>query len=173
MFQDINDDTEENTLSKFPDVTEKVISSQQSDADKDDKLECAENSDLSFEPSPPLSVHSTPVYKLQTEDTAGISQSVPNDDSAPNSPAGYCRNVKQRESKGKGKVNKGKIKMIVLRSVNWVSLWLKEFLISALSQNLKVFLEKCGYLLQKRHRENRGKEGREIENSHCTNGNTM
>ncbi|XP_058046495.1 neurabin-1-like isoform X2 [Ahaetulla prasina] len=105
--QDINDDTEENTLSKFPDVPEKDISSQQSDTDKkDDKLECAENSDLSLEPSPPLSVHSSPVYKLQTEDTAGISQSLPNDDSAPNSPAGYCRNVKQRESKGKGKVNK-------------------------------------------------------------------
>ncbi|XP_034283386.1 neurabin-1-like isoform X2 [Pantherophis guttatus] len=105
--QDINDDTEDNTLSKFPDVTEKVISSQQSDTDKkNDKLECAENSDLSLEPSPPLSVHSSPMYKLQPEDTAGISQSLPNDDSAPNSPAGYCRNVKQRESKGKGKVNK-------------------------------------------------------------------
>uniref|UniRef100_A0A2D4KC69 PDZ domain-containing protein n=1 Tax=Micrurus paraensis TaxID=1970185 RepID=A0A2D4KC69_9SAUR len=105
--QDINDDTKENTLSKIQDVTEKVISSQQSDTDKkNDKLECAENSDPSLEPSPPLSVHSSPVYKLQTEDTAGISQSLPNDDSAPNSPAGYCRNVKQRESKGKGKVNK-------------------------------------------------------------------
>ncbi|XP_032065541.1 neurabin-1-like isoform X2 [Thamnophis elegans] len=106
ISQDINDDTEENTLSKFPDVTEKVISSQQRDTDKDDKLECAENSDLSLEPSPPLSVHSSPVYKLQTEETAGISQPVPNDDSTPNSSAGYCRNVKQRESKGKGKVNK-------------------------------------------------------------------
>ncbi|KAK9410729.1 neurabin-1-like [Crotalus adamanteus] len=48
----------------------------------------------------------TLMYKLQTEDIAGISQSLPNDDSAPNSPAGYCRNIKQRESKGKGKVNK-------------------------------------------------------------------
>uniref|UniRef100_J3S4R4 Neurabin-1 n=1 Tax=Crotalus adamanteus TaxID=8729 RepID=J3S4R4_CROAD len=105
--QDINDDTKEDTLSKFSDVTEKVISSQQSDTDKkNDKLECAENSDLSLEPSPPVSVHSSPVYKLQTEDIAGISQSLPNDDSAPNSPAGYCRNIKQRESKGKGKVNK-------------------------------------------------------------------
>lgn len=161
-------------MSKFPDVTEKVISSQQSDTDKkNDKLECAENSDLSLEPSPPLSVHSSPVYKLQPEDTAGISQSLPNDDSAPNSPAGYCRNVKQRESKGKGKVNKGKIKMIVLCLSNWVSLWLKEFLMSALSQNLQVFLEKCGDLLQKRHKENTGKEGREIENSHCMNGSTM
>ncbi|XP_070587867.1 neurabin-2-like isoform X2 [Erythrolamprus reginae] len=105
--QDISDDTEEKTLSKFPDVTEKIISTQQSDTDKmNDKLECAENSDLSLEPSPPLSVYSSPVYKLQTEDTAGISQSLPNDDSDPNSPAVYCRNVKERESKGKGKVNK-------------------------------------------------------------------
>ncbi|XP_015676015.1 neurabin-1 isoform X1 [Protobothrops mucrosquamatus] len=104
--QDINDDTKEDTLSKFSDVTEKVISSEQSDTDtKNDKLECAENSDLSLEPSPPVSVHSSPVYKLQTEDIAGISQSLPTDDSAPNSP-GYCRNIKQRESKGKGKVNK-------------------------------------------------------------------
>lgn len=114
MFQDINDDTKEDTLSRFSDVTEKVISSQQSDTDKkNDKLECAENSDFSLEPSPPVSVHSSPMYKLQTEDVAGISQSLPNDDSAPNSPAGYCRNIKQRESKGKGKVNKGNIKMIV------------------------------------------------------------
>ncbi|XP_063174228.1 neurabin-1-like [Candoia aspera] len=104
--QDISDDTEENTMSKFSEVTEKVILSQQSYPDKKcDKLECAENSDLFLEPSLSVSVHSSPVYKLQTEDTAGTSQPPPNDDSAPNSP-GYCGNIKQRESKGKGKVNK-------------------------------------------------------------------
>ncbi|KAM6461511.1 neurabin-1-like isoform 2-T2 [Liasis olivaceus] len=105
--QVINDDTEENAMSKFSEVAEKVISAQQSDTDiKIDKLECAETCDLLLEPSPSVSVHSSPVYKLQTEDTAGTSQLPPNDDSAPNSPSGYCRNVKQRESKGKGKVNK-------------------------------------------------------------------
>ncbi|XP_044274315.1 neurabin-2-like [Varanus komodoensis] len=109
--QDVDDDDnddyiQENIQNKSSEVTEKITSSQQSDVDQRvNKQECAENTYSLLESSPSVSVHSSPVYKPHTENNSGSTQSAPNDDTTPNSP-GYCRNVKQRESKGKGKSNK-------------------------------------------------------------------
>uniref|UniRef100_H9GMQ5 Protein phosphatase 1 regulatory subunit 9A n=1 Tax=Anolis carolinensis TaxID=28377 RepID=H9GMQ5_ANOCA len=86
-----------------------------SDVDQStDKHECAETTESLLESSPSISVHSSPIYKPQTESNSGVTQPVTNDDTAPNSPSGYCRNVKTRESKGKGKMNKGNMKNIAL-----------------------------------------------------------
>ncbi|XP_062972457.1 neurabin-1-like isoform X2 [Elgaria multicarinata webbii] len=102
-----DDDIEENIQTKSSEVTEKLTSSQQSDVEQRvDKRERAESTDSLLESSPSVSVHSSPVYKPHTENSSEASHSATNDDTTPNSPSGYCRNVKHRESKGKGKVNK-------------------------------------------------------------------
>ncbi|KAH0621491.1 hypothetical protein JD844_022853 [Phrynosoma platyrhinos] len=104
---DNNDEIEENSEIGSSVVTEKITSAQQSDVDQStDKHECGESTESLFESSPSISVNSSPVYKPHTESSPGVTQPAPNDDTAPNSPSGYCRNVKYRESKGKGKVNK-------------------------------------------------------------------
>ncbi|KAL8183473.1 UNVERIFIED_CONTAM: hypothetical protein K2H54_042108 [Gekko kuhli] len=100
-----DDDSEEIVQSKFSEVAEKLTSPQQNDVDERvDKYERAESTDSLLESSPSVSVHSSPVYKPHTENSSGNTHSPSNDDAS--SPSGYCRNVKQRESKGKGKVGK-------------------------------------------------------------------
>ncbi|XP_042320062.1 neurabin-1-like isoform X2 [Sceloporus undulatus] len=104
---DNNGETEENSGIGSSTVTEKITSSQQSDTDQStDKHECGESTESLLESSPSVSVNSSPVYKPHTESNPGVTQPAHNDDTTPNSPSGYCRNVKYRESKGKGKVNK-------------------------------------------------------------------
>uniref|UniRef100_A0A670HNY2 Protein phosphatase 1 regulatory subunit 9A n=1 Tax=Podarcis muralis TaxID=64176 RepID=A0A670HNY2_PODMU len=88
-------------------LTEKIISSQQSDVDqRDEKHEHAESTDSLLESSPSTSLHSSPVYKPNTENSPETTQPASNDDTTPNSPSGCSRNVKHRDSKGKGRVNK-------------------------------------------------------------------
>lgn len=100
---------EENVQSKFSEVTEKLPSQQLNDVDERvDKYQRAESTDSLLEFSPSVSLHSSPVYKPQAENSSGNTHS-PNDDAAVSSPSGYCRNVKQRESKGKGKESKGNV----------------------------------------------------------------
>ncbi|XP_015262761.1 PREDICTED: neurabin-1-like isoform X2 [Gekko japonicus] len=102
-----DDDSEEIVQSKFSEVTEKLTSPQQNNVDERvDKYERAESTDSLLESSPSVSVHSSPVYKPHTENSSGNTHSPSNDDATLNSPSGYCRNVKQRESKSKGKVGK-------------------------------------------------------------------
>nr|XP_034991121.1 neurabin-1-like isoform X1 [Zootoca vivipara] len=104
---DNDDNTEEIIQSRSSEVTEKIISSQQSDVDqRDEKHEHAESTDSLLESSPSTSLHSSPVYKPNTENSPGTTQPASNDDTAPNSPSGCSRNVKHRDSKGKGRVNK-------------------------------------------------------------------
>nr|XP_056717544.1 neurabin-1-like isoform X2 [Euleptes europaea] len=105
--QDADADSEENVQGKSSEVTEKLISPQQNDVDERvDKYERAESTDSLLESSPSVSVHSSPVYKPHTENSSGNAHSPSNDDATLSSPSGYCRNVKQRESKGKGKESK-------------------------------------------------------------------
>nr|XP_060635129.1 neurabin-1-like isoform X1 [Anolis sagrei ordinatus] len=106
-LEDKNDEIEEAVAIGSSLVTEKITSSQQSDVDQStDKHECAETTESLLESSPSISVHSSPIYKPHTESSSGVTQPAPNDDTTPNSPSGYGRNVKSRESKGKGKMNK-------------------------------------------------------------------
>lgn len=117
MFQDADDDhTEDNLQSKSPDVIEKLTSSQQNDVDlRVDKGGRAESTDSLLELSPSDSVHSSPVYKPCTENSPGTIRSAPSNDASSSSPIGYCRNVKLRESKGKGRENKGNSKIFDLK----------------------------------------------------------
>lgn len=102
-----DDHTEDNLQSKSPDVIEKLTSSQQNDVDlRVDKGGRAESTDSLLELSPSDSVHSSPVYKPCTENSPGTIRSAPSNDASSSSPTGYCRNVKLRESKGKGRENK-------------------------------------------------------------------
>ncbi|XP_053215455.1 neurabin-2-like isoform X3 [Podarcis raffonei] len=104
---DNDDNTEEIIQSRSSEVTEKIISSQQSDVDqRDEKHEHAESTDSLLESSPSTSLHSSPVYKPNTENSPETTQPASNDDTTPNSPSGCSRNVKHRDSKGKGRVNK-------------------------------------------------------------------
>ncbi|XP_033023944.1 neurabin-2-like isoform X3 [Lacerta agilis] len=104
---DNDDNTEEIIQSRSSEVTEKIISSQQSDVDqRDEKHEHAESTDSLLESSPSTSLHSSPVYKPNTENSSETTQPASNDDTTPNSPSGCSRNVKHRDSKGKGRVNK-------------------------------------------------------------------
>ncbi|XP_053122532.1 neurabin-1-like isoform X2 [Hemicordylus capensis] len=101
------EDTKENIQNKSSEVTEKPTSSEQNDAEQRvDKHMCAESTDNLLESSPSVSLHSSPVYKSNRENSPVTTQCAPNDDEAPSSPSGYCRNVKHRESKGKGRENK-------------------------------------------------------------------
>lgn len=89
-------------------MAENPTSSQQNDVDQTiDKGGRAESTDSLLESSPSVSMQSSPVYKPCTENSPGTTQSAPSHDETSNSPSGYCRNVKLRESKGKGRENKG------------------------------------------------------------------
>ncbi|XP_060113328.1 neurabin-1-like isoform X2 [Heteronotia binoei] len=102
-----DDDSEETVQSKFSEVTEKLTSPQRNDVDERvDKYERAESTDSLLESSPSVSVHSSPIYKPHIENSSGNAHSTSNDDATLSCPSGYCRNVKQRESKGKGKESK-------------------------------------------------------------------
>uniref|UniRef100_A0ACB8G0J6 Uncharacterized protein n=1 Tax=Sphaerodactylus townsendi TaxID=933632 RepID=A0ACB8G0J6_9SAUR len=104
--QDADDDSEENVQSKYSEVTEKLTSQQNDVEERIEKYERAESTDSLLESSPSVSVRSSPVYKLHMENSSGNTHSPSVDDSTRSSPSGYCRNVKQRESKGKGKDSK-------------------------------------------------------------------
>ncbi|XP_020662341.3 neurabin-1 isoform X1 [Pogona vitticeps] len=100
-------EAEETIQVKSSEVTEMITTSQQSDVDqKANNHERAGSTDSLLDSSPTISVHSSPVCKPHTEGSPGAAQQISNDDTAPNSPSGYCRNAKHRESKGKGKANK-------------------------------------------------------------------
>ncbi|KAJ7345638.1 hypothetical protein JRQ81_001588 [Phrynocephalus forsythii] len=100
-------ETEETIQVKSSEATETITTSQENDVDqRANNHEHAESTDTLLDPSPTISVHSSPVYKPHTEGSPGAAQQISNNDSAPNSPSGYSRNVKHRESKGKGKANK-------------------------------------------------------------------
>ncbi|XP_066468336.1 neurabin-2-like isoform X2 [Tiliqua scincoides] len=105
---DDDDDHAENNIQRKPSyVTEKLTSSQQNDVDQRvDKGGRAESTDSLLESSPSVSVHSSPVYKPCTENSPGTTRSAASHDATSSSPSGYCRNVKLRESKGKGRETK-------------------------------------------------------------------
>ncbi|XP_077175828.1 neurabin-1-like isoform X2 [Paroedura picta] len=100
-------DSEENAQGKVSEAAEKLTSLQQNDVDERvDKYERAESTDSLLESSPSASVHSSPTYKTHTENSSGNTHPPSNDDATLSSSSGYCKNVKQRESKVKGKENK-------------------------------------------------------------------
>ncbi|XP_023801464.1 sterile alpha motif domain-containing protein 14-like, partial [Cyanistes caeruleus] len=80
------------------------------DADrKCEKPEKRESTESPLESSPSASTHSSPVHKPNNENSTAATRSPPPEGMTPNSPQGYLKNVKQKETKGKGKETKGKI----------------------------------------------------------------
>ncbi|XP_061861107.1 neurabin-1-like isoform X2 [Colius striatus] len=73
---------------------------------KSEKLEQIESTESPLESSPSASTHSSPVHKPSNENSTTTTHSPPPEEMTPNSPQGYSKNVKQRETKGKGKESK-------------------------------------------------------------------
>ncbi|XP_064018649.1 neurabin-1-like isoform X2 [Pogoniulus pusillus] len=69
---------------------------------KSEKAEQKESTESPVESSPSASTHSSPVHKLNNENSTTTACSPP-EDMVPNCPPGYSKNLKPRESKGKGK----------------------------------------------------------------------
>ncbi|XP_023786747.1 neurabin-1-like isoform X2 [Cyanistes caeruleus] len=77
------------------------------DADrKCEKPEKRESTESPLESSPSASTHSSPVHKPNNENSTAATRSPPPEGMTPNSPQGYLKNVKQKETKGKGKETK-------------------------------------------------------------------
>ncbi|XP_075789750.1 neurabin-1-like isoform X2 [Pelodiscus sinensis] len=89
---------------KSSEITEQPILSQLNDADqKVEKPEHMESTESLLESSPSVSAHSSPVHKPNNENSTSTTHSPPSDDVTPSSPQGYAKNVRHRESKGKGR----------------------------------------------------------------------
>ncbi|KAK1166137.1 neurabin-1 isoform X1 [Acipenser oxyrinchus oxyrinchus] len=73
------------------------------DRQKTGKPEVAENTQSRPEPSWTAPPQASPLHRTNNEDSVSPSQSTSKETSSPNSPTGFLRNVKKRESKGKGK----------------------------------------------------------------------
>ncbi|KAM6077833.1 neurabin-1-like isoform 2-T4 [Theristicus caerulescens] len=91
-------------LTKTLETSEKLTLPCLDDIDrKSEKPEQTESTESPLESSPSASTHSSPVHKPNNEHSTITTRSPPPEEMAPNSPQGYPKNVKQRESKGKGK----------------------------------------------------------------------
>uniref|UniRef100_A0A674JMZ7 Neurabin-1-like n=1 Tax=Terrapene triunguis TaxID=2587831 RepID=A0A674JMZ7_9SAUR len=89
---------------KSLEVTEKLTLSQLNDADqKIEKSEPVESTESLLESSPSVSTHSSPIHKPNNENSTSTTHSPPSDDVTPSSPQAYSKNVRHRESKGKGR----------------------------------------------------------------------
>ncbi|XP_014104798.1 PREDICTED: neurabin-1-like isoform X2 [Pseudopodoces humilis] len=73
---------------------------------KSEKPEKRESTESPLESSPSASTHSSPVHKPNNENSTAATSSPPPEGMTPNSPQGYLKNVKQKETKGKGKETK-------------------------------------------------------------------
>ncbi|XP_033900590.3 neurabin-1 isoform X1 [Acipenser ruthenus] len=73
------------------------------DRQKTEKPEVAENTPSRPEPSCTVPPRASPLHRTNNEDSVSPGQSTSKETSSPNSPTGFLRNVKKRESKGKGK----------------------------------------------------------------------
>ncbi|XP_015489874.1 neurabin-1-like isoform X2 [Parus major] len=73
---------------------------------KSEKPEKRESTESPLESSPSASTHSSPVHKPNNENSTAATRSPPPEGMTPNSPQGYLKNVKQKETKGKGKETK-------------------------------------------------------------------
>lgn len=94
---------------------------------RDDLPETSDRSrskaELSSSPSLPAS------QRDSIESGGSPSLSPPKDTSSPHSPSGFPRNVKKRESKGKGKELKGTADPYIMARVAWISFYITcEFL---------------------------------------------
>nr|XP_048724497.1 neurabin-1-like isoform X1 [Caretta caretta]XP_048724498.1 neurabin-1-like isoform X1 [Caretta caretta] len=89
---------------KSSEITEKPTLSQLNDADQRiEKPEPVESTESLLESSPSVSTHSSPVHKPNNENSTNTTHSPPSDDITPSSPQSYSKNVRHRESKGKGR----------------------------------------------------------------------
>ncbi|KAH1184742.1 neurabin-1-like isoform X2 [Mauremys mutica] len=89
---------------KSLEVTEKLTLSQLNDADQRiEKSEPVESTESLLESSPSVSTHSSPTHKPNNENSTCTTYSPPSDDVTPSSPQAYFKNVRHRESKGKGR----------------------------------------------------------------------
>lgn len=89
---------------KSLEVTEKLTLSQLNDADQRiEKSEPVESTESLLESSPSVSTHSSPTHKPNNENSTSTTYSPPSDDVTPSSPQAYFKNVRHRESKGKGR----------------------------------------------------------------------
>uniref|UniRef100_A0A8C8VNM8 Neurabin-1 n=1 Tax=Pelusios castaneus TaxID=367368 RepID=A0A8C8VNM8_9SAUR len=89
---------------KCLELTEKLTSSQLNDVDQGiEKPEPMESTESLLESSPSVSTHSSPVHKPNNENNTSSTHSPPSDDVTPSSPQGYSKNVRHKESKGKGR----------------------------------------------------------------------
>ncbi|XP_077685732.1 neurabin-1-like isoform X2 [Eretmochelys imbricata] len=89
---------------KSLEITEKPTLSQLNDADQRiEKPEPVESTESLLESSPSVSTHSSPVHKPNNENSTNTTHSPPSDDITPSSPQSYSKNVRHRESKGKGR----------------------------------------------------------------------
>ncbi|XP_050824934.1 neurabin-1-like isoform X2 [Gopherus flavomarginatus] len=89
---------------KSSEVTEKLILSQLNDADQRiEKSEPVESTESLLESSPSVSTHSSPTHKPNNENSTSTTYSPPSDDVTPSSPQAYSKNVRHRESKGRGR----------------------------------------------------------------------
>ncbi|XP_038278333.1 neurabin-1-like isoform X2 [Dermochelys coriacea] len=89
---------------KSLEITEKLTLSQLNDADQRiEKPEPLESTESLLESSPSVSTHSSPVHKPNNENSTSTTHSPPSDDITPSSPQSYSKNVRHRESKGKGR----------------------------------------------------------------------
>ncbi|XP_034641276.1 neurabin-1-like isoform X1 [Trachemys scripta elegans] len=89
---------------KSLEVTEKLTLSQLNNADQRiEKFEPVESTESLLESSPSVSTHSSPIHKPNNENNTSTTHSPPSDDVTPSSPQAYSKNVKHRESKGKGR----------------------------------------------------------------------
>ncbi|KAK1165671.1 neurabin-1-like [Acipenser oxyrinchus oxyrinchus] len=73
------------------------------DRQKTEQPEDADNTQSRPEPSWTAPPQASPLHRTNNEDSVSSSQSPSKETSSPSSPTGFLRNVKKRESKGKGK----------------------------------------------------------------------
>ncbi|KAM6260897.1 neurabin-1-like isoform 1-T1 [Spheniscus humboldti] len=91
-------------LTKTLETSEKLTLPRLDDIDrKSEKPEQTESTESPLESSPSASTHSSPVHKPNKENSTTTTRSPPPEETAPNSPQGYPKNIKPRDAKGKGK----------------------------------------------------------------------
>ncbi|KAM6260898.1 neurabin-1-like isoform 2-T2 [Spheniscus humboldti] len=98
-------------LTKTLETSEKLTLPRLDDIDrKSEKPEQTESTESPLESSPSASTHSSPVHKPNKENSTTTTRSPPPEETAPNSPQGYPKNIKPRDAKGKGKEAKAEEK---------------------------------------------------------------
>lgn len=89
-----------------------VLAAAQDDDQRTEKPRAAESLGTLLESIPSISTSSSPAHRTNTETILTSSQSPTEEGLAQSSSGGYTRNTKVRESKGKGKVAKGKLRYL-------------------------------------------------------------